>query len=275
MDPAPHVRNLTRDGVTVLKEYLSARQCRRLRERVARRDETLGGRDETRADRVETPDDETRADRLPRADGAGATSASEGERAAASDGDRAGTNDGDRAASDSNRAVDDNNRAASDNDQAVDDDSATDTVASACGVREDPFVRTVLARAAGARVTPQATTLRAGGDERQPLNDTSGGRYAAVTYLTPVTDRADGPVAYVAGTHRQSRFTRAADRLVTRVLTGAASPTVRELCRPFADHAAPVVATGKRGTTVLVDCTGYGWTLPASDERRLLITQYG
>lgn len=143
------------------------------------------------------------------------------------------------------------------------DDSASDAV-DVAGLIADGTVRTVIEQAAD--TDSLTTAVRDPAQEAGSFHAHSDPQFLAVAYLDPVTELADGPFAYLAGSHRRSRLARVASRLVNRVARRPpTAPTV-------ADDTTPIEPTGGAGTVVVADGRGYH-RLPAraSDGPRSIV----
>lgn len=113
----------------------------------------------------------------------------------------------------------------------------------------DGAVRTAIERAAG--IDSLTTTVCDPTRDEGLFHAHDDARFLAIAYLAPVTELADGPFAYLAGSHRRSRLTRLASRLVNRLVRRPpTAPTV-------ADDTVRIEPTGPAGTIVVADGRGY------------------
>lgn len=279
-DRIRHVRDLTRDGITVLESYLPPETCDAVRATVRER---AGGDSPDRDEPFELC-----ADPLPTDD------ADPADVARPADGDRLGEEErlrendrpdddqlhDDRPA-DSFRSADGGvERPPTDGGATLDTDTPdTEPLTTPGAIRSiggplawltrvaaDPTLTRILDSAGDRAHAPTRGTIRREATAPdEPYRYRAGDGFRVVVYLSDVSTCGAGPVAYLAGSHRASLATRAAGRLVN---TLARRHSRRVL---FHDTKTPIAPTGPRGTVVIVDRTGYHRFLPpATDDSRTL-----
>lgn len=147
------------------------------------------------------------------------------------------------------------------------------SVPGAAAFRDDATVAAVVEAAAGRPFEPasiNAYVNRSVTNTRGYHLDAYDSKYKAFLYLTDVETDADGPYAYVRGSHR---FTWAKYRNLWRNAADSDRPLTD---MPVHDPGDEVHVLGTRGTVVVSDQNGFHRGIPQEEghERMLLATHY-